>query len=81
MSLFTILILFGCDAKKEADKNKHNYGRNLVEGRHSLSDISSSFKDTDGDGFGDFKGVIEKMDYIDSLGINMVWMNPFLNHR
>ena len=36
-----------------------------------------SFKDTDGDGFGDFKGVIEKLDYIESLGINMVWMNPF----
>lgn len=36
-----------------------------------------SFKDTDGDGFGDFGGVIEKMDYIGSLGINMVWMNPF----
>ena len=36
-----------------------------------------SFKDTDGDGFGDFKGVIEKLDYIKSLGITMVWMNPF----
>ena len=36
-----------------------------------------SFKDTNGDGFGDFKGVIEKLDYIESLGINMVWMNPF----
>lgn len=36
-----------------------------------------SFKDTDGDGFGDFRGVIEKLDYIKSLGIKMVWMNPF----
>lgn len=36
-----------------------------------------SFKDTDGDGFGDFKGVIEKLDYIQSLGVTMVWMNPF----
>lgn len=36
-----------------------------------------SFKDTDGDGFGDFKGVIEKLDYLQSLGITMVWMNPF----
>ena len=38
-----------------------------------------SFKDTDGDGFGDFKGVIEKLDYLQSLGINMVWMNPFFD--
>lgn len=36
-----------------------------------------SFKDTDGDGFGDFRGVIEKLDYLESLGITMVWMNPF----
>ncbi|MBT8315439.1 MAG: alpha-glucosidase, partial [Maribacter sp.] len=36
-----------------------------------------SFKDTDGDGFGDFPGVVEKLDYLESLGITMVWMNPF----
>lgn len=36
-----------------------------------------SFKDSDGDGFGDFKGIIEKLDYLESLGITMVWMNPF----
>ena len=36
-----------------------------------------SFKDTDGDGFGDFNGIIEEMDYIEGLGISAVWMNPF----
>ena len=36
-----------------------------------------SFKDTDGDGFGDFPGIIEKLDYVESLGVDMVWMNPF----
>ena len=36
-----------------------------------------SFNDSDGDGFGDFKGVVEKLDYLESLGITMVWMNPF----
>ena len=35
-----------------------------------------SFKDTDGDGVGDLKGIIEKLDYIQSLGVNMVWLNP-----
>ena len=38
---------------------------------------SEFYGDLDGDGFGDFKGVIEKLDYIESLGITMVWMNPF----
>jgi len=36
-----------------------------------------SFQDSDGDGFGDFPGVIERLDYLESLGIGMVWMNPF----
>ena len=35
-----------------------------------------SFKDTDGDGIGDLKGIIEKLDYIKSLGVDMVWLNP-----
>lgn len=35
-----------------------------------------SFKDTNGDGIGDLKGIIEKLDYIKSLGIDVVWLNP-----
>ena len=35
-----------------------------------------SFKDNDGDGIGDLKGIISKLDYIKSLGINVVWLNP-----
>ena len=35
-----------------------------------------SFKDSDGDGVGDLKGIISKLDYIKSLGIDAVWLNP-----
>ncbi len=35
-----------------------------------------SFKDTNGDGVGDLRGIIEKLDYIKSLGIDVVWLNP-----
>ena len=35
-----------------------------------------SFKDTDGDGIGDLRGVIEKIDYIKELGVNTIWLNP-----
>ncbi len=35
-----------------------------------------SFKDSDGDGVGDLKGIISKLDYIKSLGIDVVWINP-----
>ncbi len=35
-----------------------------------------SFKDNNGDGIGDLKGIISKLDYIKSLGIDVVWLNP-----
>ena len=35
-----------------------------------------SFKDSDGDGIGDLKGIIENLDYIQSLGVNTIWLNP-----
>lgn len=35
-----------------------------------------SFKDSDGDGVGDLKGIISKLDYLKSLGISGVWLNP-----
>lgn len=36
-----------------------------------------SFKDSNGDGFGDLKGVIEKLDYLSFLGVDYIWMTPF----
>ena len=35
-----------------------------------------SFYDTDGDGYGDLQGLIEKLDYIEGLGIDVIWLNP-----
>lgn len=35
-----------------------------------------SFMDSNGDGIGDFQGIIEKLDYIKGLGCNAIWMNP-----
>lgn len=35
-----------------------------------------SFCDTNGDGIGDLKGVISKLDYLKALGIDMVWLSP-----
>ena len=36
-----------------------------------------SFRDTNGDGIGDINGVIEKLDYIESLGVDALWLSPF----
>ena len=38
-----------------------------------------SFKDTDGDGIGDIRGIISKLDYIRSLGVNAIWCSPFFD--
>lgn len=37
-----------------------------------------SFQDTDGDGFGDLRGVIEHLDYLAELGVDYLWITPFL---
>jgi len=36
-----------------------------------------SFYDSNGDGIGDIRGIIEKLDYIKSLGVDYIWSTPF----
>lgn len=35
-----------------------------------------SFRDGSGDGIGDLAGILEKLDYVESLGVSAVWLNP-----
>ncbi len=35
-----------------------------------------SFKDTNGDGIGDIRGIIDKLDYLKELGIDLIWLSP-----
>lgn len=35
-----------------------------------------SFKDSNGDGIGDLRGIIEKLDYLKDLGIDIIWISP-----
>lgn len=36
----------------------------------------SSFQDSDGDGIGDLEGVINRLPYIEKLGVDVIWLNP-----
>ena len=36
-----------------------------------------TFHDSDGDGIGDFRGLIQKLDYLQELGITAIWLLPF----
>ncbi len=36
-----------------------------------------SFLDTNGDGLGDLRGVIQKLDYLRTLGVDYIWLTPF----
>lgn len=35
-----------------------------------------SFKDTNGDGIGDLPGITSKLDYLQKLGVNVIWLSP-----
>ena len=35
-----------------------------------------SFKDSNGDGIGDLRGIIEKLDYLRNLGVDVLWLSP-----
>jgi trehalose-6-phosphate hydrolase len=36
-----------------------------------------SYKDTTGNGIGDLRGIIEKLPYLEDLGVDVIWLNPF----
>ena len=35
-----------------------------------------SFADSDGDGWGDFQGIIDHLDYLDAMGVTSIWLSP-----
>ena len=46
----------------------------MFEGKVVYQIYPKSFKDTDGDGTGDLKGIISELDYLSLLGVDMLWL-------
>jgi oligo-1,6-glucosidase len=77
--LFSALMLFAAESTiaqnmsvKITQKNDPKWWKGAVV----YQIYPRSFKDSDGDGVGDLKGIISKLDYVKSLGIDAVWLNP-----
>lgn len=85
------LSLFGCKKDIPGNDNTDNGSGNSEYVRlvaspkawdgNKQADISYqlliySFADSDGDGTGDLKGLTEKLDYLDSLGVTSLWLSP-----
>lgn len=82
--IMAIGMLTGCGEKDQITENKIDYDYeqklNIVDDnyRNYYEIFVYSFYDSDGDGIGDLQGVIEKLDYIEYMGFNGIWLMPIM---
>lgn len=63
-------MFLGC-GKVKTDEEQKNY-----DGRAFYEIFVRSYNDSDGDGIGDLKGVTQKLDYLQDLGVKGIWLMP-----
>jgi maltose alpha-D-glucosyltransferase/alpha-amylase len=68
-----ITVLEGCTPKQDKQPVPERWYRNAII--YNL-DVDS-YQDSDGDGKGDFKGLINRLGYLKSLGVDVIWLSPF----
>lgn len=81
------LILTQCSEKQEKKETQFSQ---TITGEYAIPDAPEwvhnavfyqiypqTFYDSNGDGIGDIQGIIQKLDYVKSLGVDAIWVNPF----
>ena len=74
LAIFIISLITSCQSPdgKSEKSDDHKWWKEAIV--YQL--YPRSFKDSDGDGIGDLKGIISQLDYIKSLDVDVVWLNP-----
>ncbi|WP_369752222.1 alpha-amylase family glycosyl hydrolase [Flavobacterium sp. WC2409] len=73
ISIVLLLLFFSCSKQKKSTSDKVWWKESVF-----YEIYMPSYKDSNGDGFSDFKGLTSKLDYIKSLGVKGIWLTPFL---
>jgi alpha-glucosidase len=69
-------MVFGFFAKTPEDKSLTGHVKKWWKEATVYQVYPASFYDSNGDGIGDLRGIISKLDYIKSIGVDVVWLSP-----
>lgn len=78
MNIFRFLLLLVLVSGNTFCQNVSILPKNLWYKNSILYNLDvHTFKDSDGDGYGDFKGLTSKLNYLKDLGVGVIWLSPF----
>ena len=74
MTCAVLLLAMSCAA--EEPRTPNGYTKKWWKEAVVYQIYPRSFKDTNGDGIGDLKGITSKLDYLKDLGVDVIWLSP-----
>ena len=74
---WTTLLLLALSSVSTAAQNPRGHVPEWLKNAVIYQVYPQSYNDSNGDGIGDLPGIIAKLDYIRSLGVTAIWINPF----
>lgn len=77
--MLTVLVAVSCGKDPQVGGAKWvrpSYEAGQKPGKISYQLLVYTFADSNSDGIGDFKGITNKLDYLDALGVSAIWLSP-----